>query len=177
MVGIQPRSTNIVRPCAVHREMKSVELRLARLLMKTGALVEARSVLSHALTEHPDNADLHFESAKLSEKENEPEAAEKELHRAIALQPQSAEFHVEESHVLRTLGRNADQQATLETALKLDPDSVEARYAWAALLKEEGDGEAAKAEYIKVRQLLQHAANRDVARRRPPGRSPSGTTG
>ena len=136
---------------------------LFRSLMKTGEIAETRGLLSRALAEHPDNADLHFEGAKLSEKENQPEMAEKELRRAIALQPRSAEFYVEDSRVFRMLGMTADQKIALRHALELDPDSVEAHYAWAALLKEEDDPEAAKLEYARVRQLLQHDSNRDIA--------------
>ncbi|MBS1236701.1 MAG: hypothetical protein H6R46_1496, partial [Proteobacteria bacterium] len=96
---------------------------LARMLRDAKQYTEAFDVLSRALAELPDNADLLYSRALVAEKLNRIEVAEKDLRRILKKDPKNP-------NALNALGytladrtsRYAEALALIEQALVLKPD-------------------------------------------------------
>jgi len=94
----------------------------AQLLRDAGDNAAAYAVLKQALTEHPDEPDLLYDSAMVAEKLDQVDVVEAQLTRLIELRPDNAQ-------ALNALGytlvdrtpRTAEGAALIEKALKLSP--------------------------------------------------------
>lgn len=138
-------------------------LRLARALIHTQALQEAKSTLETAIRRHPRNAALHVEMGKLLNNLGERKEALGELTIATEINPKEASSFFELSRVLHDLGRLDQQKAALETAIRLDPNAVEVRYALANLARQTGDTAASSSQLAKVQEIRQQQVDRDLA--------------
>jgi tetratricopeptide (TPR) repeat protein len=106
-------------------EAQKVQLVLAeeQILRDANQYTEAFNVLSRALTEYPNNADLLYARALVAEKLNRIDTAEKDLRRILKKDPKNA-------NALNALGytladrttRYAEALAMIEQALALKPD-------------------------------------------------------
>lgn len=90
----------------------------SQLLRDAGRETEALALLEGALARQPDNPELLYETALLSERQGKPEILEKRLKRLIELKPEHA-------HALNALGYSlAERNVRLDEAEKLISKAV-----------------------------------------------------
>jgi Flp pilus assembly protein TadD len=95
----------------------------AQLLREAGDNAAAYAVLTQALTEHPDEPDLLYDSAMVAEKLDKVDVVEAQLSRLIELRPDNAQALNALGYTLvdRT-SRTAEGAALIEKAHKLSPE-------------------------------------------------------
>ena len=123
----------------------------AQLLREAGKVEEAYALLSKALAEYPDNADLLYDIAMLAERLGNLEVAETNLRRVIQLTPDNAQALNALGYTLidRT-SRITEGAALIEKALKLSPNDPYILDSMGWALFKQGKLDAAEAHLRKA---------------------------
>ena len=117
-------------------------------LLRSGRTDEAKTALSSAMEDFPENGELTTMKAILVGREGDQDVAAELLERAIALDPSSASAHFNLSVIRRNQGDLEASIQFLRRALELDPNNSQAVNNLAGALLDTG-------EFLEALKLLQ----------------------
>lgn len=132
------------------RQSADVEIALGRSLEEAGNLADAETAYRNALTKDSKRADAEQRLAILADERGDQAEAERRFERALSLAPKNPEILCDRGYNLYLQRRWAEAEATLRKALAADPRHARSRSNLALVLAQQGDDDAALAEFIKA---------------------------
>ena len=113
----------------------------AKILRKTGNLIEAELSLLKAIELKPNNANAHFNLGNILRNLGKLEEAELSLRKAIELKPDYANAHLNLGNILRNLGKLQEAELSYLKAIKIKPDLADAHSNLGLTLLQKGENE------------------------------------
>lgn len=137
-------------PKITRRQTADVEIALGRSMEESGNLSEAEAAYRNALTKDPKRADAEQRLAILADQRGDQAAAERHFERALKLEPNNPEILCDRGYNLYLQRRWVEAEACLRKALAADPRHARGHSNLGLVLAQQGDDEAALAQFLKA---------------------------
>lgn len=137
-------------PRITRRQSADVEIALGRSLEESGNLAEAEAAYRNALTKDPKRADAEQRLAILADERGDQAEAERRFEQALKLDPKNPDILCDRGYNLYLQRRWAEAEAHLRKALAADPRHARSRSNLGLVLAQQGDDEAALAQFLKA---------------------------
>lgn len=132
------------------RQSADVEIAVGRSLEEAGNLTEAEAAYRGALSKNPKRADAEARLAILADERGDQAEAERRFERALKLDPKNPEILCDRGYNLYLQRRWGEAEETLRKALAVDPRHARSRSNLGLVFAQQGDDNAALAEFIKA---------------------------
>ena len=143
-----------------HEDGAEAQLALARLLVRTGSVDEARTAVDRARKIEPGNTRAVILEARLRQRADDTEGALRVLEDFIELVPASGTVRMVYARMLVDAQRYEQARAEFEHLVAEEPGNDDARYALALLLVQTSRLDEAKRQFER---LANHDSRRDAA--------------